>query len=274
MTTQPPPDPSAARATLRVGDSSYRYYDLTALGIPDLDRLPYTVKVLIENAARHAASGSGLVTTRRPGDAGRLAPGHRSGHDRAAVPPRAGHPPGLHRRPVRGGPGRHARRDRGHGRRPGPGQPARPRRPGDRPLGPGGPVRLRRRVPDQRRARVRAQRRAVRAPPLGAGRVRQLPGRPAGDRHRPPGQPRVPGRRGHRPPRPRRHADRLPRHPGRDRLAHDHDQRPGRGGLGRGRDRGRGRAPGPAAVPAAAHRGRLPPGRRDCGRGPRPPTWS
>ncbi len=63
MTTQPPPDPSAARATLRVGEQAYRYYDLTALTIPDLDRLPYTVKVLIENAARHAASGSGLVTT-------------------------------------------------------------------------------------------------------------------------------------------------------------------------------------------------------------------
>ncbi|MEX0630249.1 MAG: aconitate hydratase AcnA [Chloroflexota bacterium] len=63
MTTRPPqPDPSAARATLAVGDRSYRYYDLEALAIPDLDRLPYTVKVLIENAARHAASGSGLVT--------------------------------------------------------------------------------------------------------------------------------------------------------------------------------------------------------------------
>jgi aconitate hydratase len=61
-TRQPPPDPSAARATLRVGDVAYRYFDLTALGIPDLDRLPYTVKVLIENAARHAASGSGLVS--------------------------------------------------------------------------------------------------------------------------------------------------------------------------------------------------------------------
>jgi aconitate hydratase len=47
---------------LRVGDRSYRYYDLTALGIPDLDRLPYTLKILVENAARHAASGSGLVT--------------------------------------------------------------------------------------------------------------------------------------------------------------------------------------------------------------------
>jgi len=63
VTTRPSPlDPSAARATLTVGDRSYRYYSLEALGIPDLDRLPYTVKVLIENAARHAASVSGLVT--------------------------------------------------------------------------------------------------------------------------------------------------------------------------------------------------------------------
>jgi len=63
VTTLPTPsDPWAARATLTVGDRSYRYYNLEGLGIPDLDRLPYTVKVLIENAARHAASGNGLVT--------------------------------------------------------------------------------------------------------------------------------------------------------------------------------------------------------------------
>jgi aconitate hydratase len=71
VTTRPSqPDPSAARATLAVGDRSYRYYDLEALGIRDLDRLPYTIKVLIENAARHAASGSGLVT---PADLAALA---------------------------------------------------------------------------------------------------------------------------------------------------------------------------------------------------------
>ena len=46
----------------------------------------------------------------------------------------------------------------------------------------------------QRRARVRAQPRALRVPALGPGRVRQLRGRPAGHRHRPPGQPRVPRR--------------------------------------------------------------------------------
>ena len=64
----------------------------------------------------------------------------------------------------------------------------------------------------------------------------------------------------------RRPAGRLPGHAGRHRLAHDHDQRPGRGGLGRGRHRGRGRTAGPAALPADADRGRLPAGRRDAGR--------
>ncbi len=54
-------DPSEARATLRVGDSEYGYYRLDAAGVPEVARLPYTVKVLLENMLRHAASGSGLV---------------------------------------------------------------------------------------------------------------------------------------------------------------------------------------------------------------------
>jgi aconitate hydratase len=54
-------DPIAARATLRVGDGTYRYHRLDAAGVPDLARLPYTVKVLLENMLRHAASGAGLV---------------------------------------------------------------------------------------------------------------------------------------------------------------------------------------------------------------------
>ena len=65
-----PSDPSAARGTLRVGEQTYRYYDLRSLAIPEFERLPYTLKVLIENALRHAASGSGLVT---PEDLGALA---------------------------------------------------------------------------------------------------------------------------------------------------------------------------------------------------------
>jgi aconitate hydratase len=55
-------DPAAAHAVLRVGDRSYAYHRLDAAGAADLARLPYTVKVLLENALRHAASGSGLVS--------------------------------------------------------------------------------------------------------------------------------------------------------------------------------------------------------------------
>ena len=52
---------------------------------------------------------------------------------------------------------------------------------------------------DQRRARVQPQPRALRVPPLGPERLRELPGRAARHRHRPPGEPRVPGpRRLHR----------------------------------------------------------------------------
>ncbi len=47
----------------------------------------------------------------------------------------------------------------------------------------------------QRRDRVRAQSRALRVPALGTEGVRQLPRRAAGHRHRPPGEPRVPGAR-------------------------------------------------------------------------------
>ncbi len=62
MSTRPPLiDPAAARATLRAGDRVYRYHRLDAAGVPDLARLPYTVKVLLENLLRNAASGAGLV---------------------------------------------------------------------------------------------------------------------------------------------------------------------------------------------------------------------
>jgi aconitate hydratase len=63
-------DPSSARATLQVGDRSYAYYRLDAAGAPDLARLPYTVKVLLENMLRNADLGGGLV---RPEDVRALA---------------------------------------------------------------------------------------------------------------------------------------------------------------------------------------------------------
>ncbi len=62
MSSHPPADPAAARATLRVGDRSYAYYPLHAVGAPNFERLPYTVKVLLENMVRGAATQPQLVS--------------------------------------------------------------------------------------------------------------------------------------------------------------------------------------------------------------------
>jgi aconitate hydratase len=63
MATRPPlSDPASARDTLRVGDRDYIYYRLDKAGVPDLARLPYTVKVLLENMLRGAAAGDELVS--------------------------------------------------------------------------------------------------------------------------------------------------------------------------------------------------------------------
>ena len=262
MTTNPTPaDPSAARATLRVGDSSYRYYDLTALGIPDLDRLPYTVKVLIENAARHAASGSGLVTTNDLATLAAWRPDTDPGTiELPFLPARVilqdftGVPCVVDLAAMRD-----AIADMG-------GDPDRVN-----PLVPADLVIDHSVQVDQygsdaaflinveREYERNGERYALlrwaqgafanfRVVPPGTGIVHQVnleyladvvTARPDADGT----------------------LDRLPRHAGRDRLAHDHDQRPGRRRLGRGRDRGRGRAPRPAAVPANARGGRLPPRR-------------
>jgi aconitate hydratase len=71
VATHPPLiDPGSSRATLRVGDREYAYHRLDASGAGDLSRLPYTVKVLLENALRHAASRDSGV---RPEDVRALA---------------------------------------------------------------------------------------------------------------------------------------------------------------------------------------------------------
>jgi aconitate hydratase len=49
-------DPGSSRAVLRVGDREYAYHRLDAAGASDLSRLPYTVKILLENALRHAGA--------------------------------------------------------------------------------------------------------------------------------------------------------------------------------------------------------------------------
>ena len=134
------------------------------------------------------------------------------------------------------------------------GQPAHPGRARHRPLRPGGRVRDAARDPHERRARLRAQRRALRVPALG-------PGAPSTtSRSSPPNTgichqvnleylARVvdAARR-----------DRLPRHARRHRLAHDDGQRARRARLGRRRHRGRGGAARRARLDARPAGRRLP----------------
>ena len=242
-------NPFGARATLRFGDETavvYRLPELARQGLADLDRLPFSIRVLLENALRHA--GRGFVTEAHVRTLAAWSPsGGRP--RRGALHAGARRAAGLHRRAVRGGPGRHARRDGPDEGRPRPDQPGGALRPGHRPLGAGRLVRLGAVTQAQRRARVRAEPRALPAAQVRPAGVRQLPRRAAGHRHRPPGEPRVPGAGGAAPAAVRR-AHRLSRHAGRHRLAHDHDQRPRRGRLGRGRHRGGSGDAGPALLHA------------------------
>lgn len=61
MTTHAP-DPRSARATLTIGDQTFGYFALDRAGAASLERLPYTVKVLLENMLRGAATHPDLVT--------------------------------------------------------------------------------------------------------------------------------------------------------------------------------------------------------------------
>ena len=89
----------------------------------------------------------------------------------------------------------------------------------------------------------------------------ELPRRSARNRHRPSGQHRV--SRARRLQGPEGRQDRaVSRHGLRHRLAHDDGERPGRRGLGRGRDRGGGRDARPAELDADSGRRRLPAGRQ------------
>ncbi len=85
--------------------------------------------------------------------------------------------------------------DEGAGRRSDAHQPAAAGRAGHRSLGAGRRVRQARGAVAERADRVRAQQGALRVPALGAGGVPQLRGRAARHRHRPPGEPGVPGAR-------------------------------------------------------------------------------
>ena len=221
------PNSFDARAQLSVGDTLLRDLPAGRAAVEVRRRAP---AVLAEDPAREPAAQRGRRDDRRQGHrgAGHLERGRRALQGDRLHPGARRHA-GLHRGSRDRRSGGDARRHDGDGRRPEQDQPARARRAGHRPLRPGGRLRHPAVLPAQRRSRVRAQRGALRLPALGPGRLSQLPGRAAGHRDRPPGQPRVPGPRGVRR---RRAQPRLPRHAGRDRFAHDDDQRPRRARLG------------------------------------------
>ena len=240
-----------ARADLEVGGRSFEIFRLDALQKRfDVARLPYSLKVLLENLLRNE-DGVGVSAPDIEALASWDAKAEPS-QEIAFTPARVlmqdftGVPAVVDLAAMRDAMAATGRRSRAD-------QPARAGRARHRPLRPGRRVRHARGVREERRARVRAQPGALRLPALGPGRLRGLPRRAARHRHRPPGQPRVPRARGlHQ----RRAAGRerpgagLSRHAGRHRLAHDDGQRPGRARLGRRRHRGRGGDARPADVDA------------------------
>ena len=172
-------------------------------------------------APRRRRRSSGPRTSRRLAV---LAAGRR-GRGRDPVHAVAGRAPGLHRRPRRRRPRGDARRDGRPRRRPGPGQPAGARGPRHRPLGPGRPRSGRRgRSPSTSSASTSATSSATsccagrRRPSATCASCRPAPA--SSTRSTSSSWPRS------WPTGPTTAAGRLPRHPRRDRFAHDDDQRP------------------------------------------------
>ena len=184
-------DSFSAKSTLSVSGRDYEVFRLDSLQEKfDVARLPYSLKVLLENALRledgDSVTAADVETiaswdaAATPSDEIPFQPARVLMQDFTGVPAIVDLA---------------AMRDAIDelGWRPGEDQPAGPGRPRDRPLGAGRRVRQRTRLRHQRRPRLRAQPRALRVPALGPAGVRQLPRRPARDRDLPPGQPRVPG---------------------------------------------------------------------------------
>ena len=243
-------DAVSARSTLTVGDRKLEIHRLDALQERwDVARLPYTLRILLENVLRNGDSDdveavAGWVATDEPSREISFAPARVLLQDFTGVPA-----------VVDLAAMRNAMADLGGD--PEADQPADPGRARDRPLGPGRRLRHERRLRAQRRARVRAEPRALRLPALGPEGVPRLQGRAARDRDRAPGQPRVPRARHRGARRPG-----VPRHARRHRLAHDDGERPRRARLGRRRDRSGGGDARRAALDARAAGRRLQADRR------------
>ena len=224
-------------STLSAGGKSYEIFPLEGA-----ERLPYTLRILLENALRHGEEEDAEALAALAAD-GRAVRGD-------LVPARARAAAGLHRRARRRRPRRDARRDGRPRRRPATDQSAAAGRARDRPLGAG------RRVRD---ARARCSATSSSSSSATASATRSCAGaRTAFDNFKvvPPNTgivhqvnleylarvDRDARRRG------------VPRHARRHRLAHDDGQRARRARLGRRRHRGGGGDARPAGLDARARR--------------------
>ena len=249
-------DSFGARGTLDVGSASYEIFRIAA--VEGSARLPFTHKVLLENLLRTEDGANvthdTIAVAGRVGPVGRAVAGDPVHPARVVMQDFTGVPVVVDLATMR-----EAVKELG-------GDPSK-----IEPLAPAELVIDHSVIADffgtpeaqnlQRRARVRAQPRALPVPALGPERVRGVQGRAPGPGHRPSGQ--------HRGARARRHGPRrpgLPRHRRRHRLAHDHGQRPRRARLGRRRHRGRGGHARPAGVDAHPARRGLQADRRAAGR--------
>ena len=116
-------DTLRTRKTLTVDGKAYDYFSLeeAARRIGDLSRLPFSLKVLLENLLRFE---DGQSVTVADIEASRAWPGAARVRSGNRLPPRPRADAGLHRRARRRRSGRHARGHDGAGRRPAPDQPA------------------------------------------------------------------------------------------------------------------------------------------------------
>ena len=230
-----------AKSTLSVDGREYEIFRLDALQAKfDVARLPFSLKVLLENLLRNEDGRT--VDGRRHRGAREVGRRQDEPSREIAFRPAARPAPGLHRRARGRRPRRDARRDGRPRRRPDADQPAPAGRARDRPLGAGRRVRhAAARSASTPSCEFQRNRERYAFLRWGQKAFRQLPRRAA--RHRASCHQVnleylarvVFGERGRR----REHAG-LPRHARRHRLAHDDDQRPRRARLGRRRDRGRG----------------------------------
>ena len=159
---------------------------------PQIARLPVSIRIVLEAVLRHCDGRR--VTPEHVRELANWKPvgGAQRGDPVRRRPRRAA---GLHRRAAAVRPGRHAHRGRQPEEEPEDDRAAGAGRPRRRPQRDDRRLRAQELARHQHEDRVPAQQRALQVHEVGHAGVRHLRRRAAGLRHRPPGQPRVPGAR-------------------------------------------------------------------------------